>query len=130
MQRCMLKGKIHGAKITDANVAYEGSVTIDARLMQEADIRSYQQVQVWSLTTGERLDTYAIPGKAGSGEVCMNGAAAHRIKKGEVVIIASFAWMDEKEIEKHSPCLVFVDEHNCVRDSLRGFKVQPKLVSH
>lgn len=130
MQRCMLKGKIHGAKITDANVAYEGSITIDAHLMDEADIRPYEQVQVWSLTTGERLDTYAIPGKGGSGEVCMNGAAAHRIKKGEVVIIASFAWMDEKEIEKHSPRLVFVDEQNRARDSLHGLKVKPKLASH
>lgn len=130
MQRCMLKGKIHGAKITDANVAYEGSITIDAHLMDEADIRPYEQVQVWSLSTGERLDTYAIPGKSGCGDVCMNGAAAHRIKKDEVVIIASFAWMDEKEVEKHSPCLVFVDGHNRVRDSIRGFKAQSKLASH
>jgi aspartate 1-decarboxylase len=98
--------------------------------MEEADICPYEQVQVWSLSTGERLDTYAIPGKGGSGEVCMNGAAAHRIKRGEVVIIASFAWMDEKELEKHSPCLVFVGGNNRVRDSMRGFKAKPKAASH
>lgn len=112
----MLKGKIHGAVVTDANVEYEGSITIDAALMKAARILTHEQVQVWSLTSGARLATYAIPGAAGSGEICINGAAAHRIKKGEVVIIASFAWMDEKEAMQHEPHIVFVDSRNRIRE--------------
>src|SRR5580765_918752 len=105
----MLKGKIHGALVTDANVEYEGSITIDPALMKAARILTHEQVQVWSLTSGARLTTYAIPGAPGSGEICINGAAAHRIKKGEAVIIATFAWMDENEAKKHRPAVVFVD---------------------
>jgi aspartate 1-decarboxylase len=111
----MLKGKIHGATVTDANVAYEGSITIDADLMEASDVVPHEQVCVWSLTSGERLETYAIPGKAGSGEVCINGAAAHKIKKGEVVIIATFAWLDEAEIHQHLPRVVFVDQRNRIK---------------
>lgn len=129
MERCMLKGKIHGAKVTDANVKYEGSITIDGDLMDAADITPYEQVQVWSLNSGERLETYAIPAEAGSGEVCINGAAAHRIKKGEIVIIATFAWMDEREVRAHSPSVVFVDEHNRIRDKAGKLKAKPRLVS-
>lgn len=127
MQRFMLKGKIHRATVTDANVEYEGSITIDAALMSAADIVPYEQVHVWSLTNGERLDTYAIPGKARSGEVCINGAAAHRIKKGEIIIIATFAWMDEEEVKGHFPCRVFVDEHNRIRETQP--RTKPRLVS-
>jgi aspartate 1-decarboxylase len=112
----MLKGKIHGATVTDANVAYEGSITIDAALMEAAGILTHERVQVWSVTSGERLVTYAIPGAPGSGEVCVNGAAAHRIKKDEVVIIAAFAWMDEKEAVKHEPRVVFVDGSNRISE--------------
>lgn len=129
MQRCMLKGKIHHIRITDANVAYEGSITIDAALMSAADIRPYEQVHVWSLDSGERLETYAIPGEAGSGQACMNGAAAHRIKQGETVIIASFAWMDEKEIAAHLPSVVFVDEKNRIRNDASRLRARPRLVS-
>ena len=117
MQRNMLKGKIHGATVTEANVAYEGSITIDADLMEASDVVPHEQVCVWSLTSGERLETYAIPGKAGSGEVCINGAAAHKIKKGEVVIIATFAWLEETEIKRHLPRVVFVDGRNRVKGS-------------
>src|SRR5712692_7512508 len=112
----MLKGKIHGGVVTDANVEYEGSITIDAALMKAARILTHEQVQVWSLTSGARLVTYAIPGAAGSGESCINGAAVHRIKKGEVVIIATFAWMDEKEAMQHEPAVVFVDSRNRIRE--------------
>ena len=112
----MLKGKIHGGVVTDANVEYEGSITIDAALMKAARILTHEQVQVWSLTSGARLVTYAIPGAAGAREICINGAAAHRIKKGEVVIIASFVWMDEKEAMKHEPHVVFVDGRNRIRE--------------
>jgi aspartate 1-decarboxylase len=112
----MLKGKIHGAVVTDANVEYEGSITIDAALMKAARILTHEQVQVWSLTSGARLVTYAIPGPAGAGDICINGAAAHRIKKNEVVIIASFAWMDEQEAVQHRPSVVFVDGRNRIRE--------------
>jgi aspartate 1-decarboxylase len=112
----MLKGKIHGAVVTDANVEYEGSITIDPALMKAARILTHEQVQVWSLTSGARLTTYAIPGAPGAGEICINGAAAHRIKKGEVVIIATFAWMDEKEAIEHEPSVVFVDGRNRIRE--------------
>ena len=119
MQRNMLKGKIHGATVTDANVAYEGSITIDADLMEASDVVPHEQVCVWSLTSGERLETYAIPGKPGSGEICINGAAAHRIKKGEVVIIATFAWMEEAELRGHLPRVVFVDQGNRLKGPSR-----------
>lgn len=115
MQRNMLKGKIHGATVTDANVAYEGSITIDVDLMEASNVVPHEQVCVWSLTSGERLETYAIPGKAGSGEVCVNGAAAHKIKQGEVVIIATFAWLDEAEIKGHLPRVAFVDQRNRIK---------------
>ena len=119
MRRNMLKGKIHGATVTDANVAYEGSITIDADLMEASDVVPHEQVCIWSLTSGERLETYAISGRAGSGEVCINGAAAHRIKKGEEVIIATFAWLEEAEVKKHLPRVVFVDGQNRIKGSSR-----------
>ena len=129
MQRCMLKGKIHGATVMDAQVEYPGSITIDAALMEAADIVPHEQVQVWSLTSGERLDTYAIPGKADSGEVRMNGAAAHRIKKGEMIIIATFAWMGEEEVQRHVPRIVFVDRRNRIWNPAGRSETRPKLVS-
>jgi aspartate 1-decarboxylase len=112
----MLKGKIHRARVTDANVEYDGSITIDDALMRAAGILTHERVQVWSATSGERLVTYAISGAPGSGEICVNGAAAHRIKKGEVVIVASFAWMDANEAVKHRPRVVFVDGGNRIRE--------------
>ncbi len=120
MYICKLKGKIHGAKVTDASVEYEGSLTIDPNLMAAAHIVPYEKVLIWSLTSGERLETYAIPGKAGLEEICTNGAAAHRIKKGEKVIIAVFAWMDEKEARDHRPYNVFVDECNRISRQITG----------
>ena len=129
MQRCMLKGKIHGATVTEAQVKYPGSITIDAALMEAADIVPHEQVHIWSLTSGERLDTYAIPGEAGSGEICMNGAAAHRIKKGETIIIAAFAWMDEEEVREHMPRIVFVDGRNRISDPAERSEKRRKLAS-
>lgn len=126
MERSMLGGKIHRATVTDAQVEYEGSITIDTLLIEAAGFASYEQVSVWSLTSGERLDTYAIPGKPGSGEICMNGAAAHRIKKGELVIIASFVRLDEEELRGYSPRVVFVDERNHIRKPLDGLAPDPK----
>lgn len=129
MRRCMLKGKIHGATVTEAQVEYPGSITIDAALMEAADITPHEQVHVWSLTSGERLDTYAIPGERDSGEICMNGAAAHRIKKGEVIIIATFAWMNEEEARRHTPHIVFVDGRNRISDPTERSEKRRRLAS-
>jgi aspartate 1-decarboxylase len=114
--RTMLKSKIHRATVTEANLEYEGSVTIDAGLMQAADLVSYERVEVWDCTNGSRLQTYAIPGEAGSGEICINGAAAHLVKPHDVVIIASFAQVDESEVGRWKPIRVFVDSLNRIRD--------------
>ncbi|MEN8161280.1 MAG: aspartate 1-decarboxylase, partial [Myxococcota bacterium] len=91
MIRTLLKSKIHRATVTEANLEYEGSVTIDTDLMEAGDLVPYEQVQIYDCTNGSRLTTYAIPGEAGSGEICINGAAAHLVKPGDIVIIASYA---------------------------------------
>jgi aspartate 1-decarboxylase len=108
----MLKAKIHGATVTDASVEYEGSITVDRSLMRAVGMLPYEAVQVWSLTSGERLETYLLEGEEGSGVVCVNGAAAHRIKKGERVILTCFAAVDAKEARGHRPSVVFVDDEN------------------
>ena len=97
MTRKMLKGKIHRATVTEANIEYEGSVTIDRDLMDAADILPYEEVAIWDCTNGARLKTYAIEGERGSGEVCVNGAAAHLVKPLDVVIIAAFAHVEDAE---------------------------------
>ncbi len=112
MQRIMLKSKIHRATVTGADLHYEGSVTIDRDLMDAADIVSYEKVAVWNVTNGNRLETYAIEGKRGSGVICLNGAAARLMSPKDLVIIASFVNMDEAEALSHEPRLVFVDEKN------------------
>jgi aspartate 1-decarboxylase len=123
MNRKMLRAKIHRATVTHANVDYEGSVTIDAALMEEIDLLPNEAVTIWDVTNGERLETYAVSGPRGSGLICVNGAAAHRIHPGDLVIIAAFAWMDEGAARRHEPRVVFVDEHNRikqVRDEIAG----------
>ena len=110
--RKMLRGKIHRATVTGADLHYEGSVTIDSNLMERAGIIDYEAVHIWDVNNGERFETYAIPGQPGSGVVCINGAAAHKVNVGDLVIIAAFGWMDEAEAEQWKPHVVFVDEHN------------------
>jgi aspartate 1-decarboxylase len=110
--RTMLRGKIHRATVTGAELHYEGSVTIDAELLARADILPYEQVEIWNVTNGERFTTYAIEGRPGSGVVCINGAAAHKASKGDLVIIACFGGMSDAEARKWVPRCVFVDEHN------------------
>jgi len=114
MLRRMLKSKIHRAFVTEARVHYEGSVTIDSSLMDAADIHEYEEVHVWDVTNGQRLTTYAIRGKSGSGIVAMNGAAAILVKKGDIVIIGSFADYDPAEQKNHEPRMIFVDKNNKV----------------
>ena len=115
MRRSLFKSKIHRARVTQADIDYEGSVTIDANLMEAADILPYERVHVWDVTRGTRLETYAIRGDAGSGVICINGAAAHLIKPGDLVIIATFADVEEPETRHWRPRVVLVDDHNRVK---------------
>ena len=105
MDRIMLKAKIHRATVTDANLAYEGSITIDRTLMEAADILPFEQVQVYDVDNGNRLETYAIEGPAGSGVICLNGAAARLVSKGDLDIIANFGVVKEAEVRNHQPRL-------------------------
>ncbi len=108
----MLKSKIHRATITDADLDYEGSITIDEQLMEEADILPYEQVQIYDINNGNRFETYAIKGERGSGTICVNGAAARLVSKGDLIIIASYFNIDEEEALRHLPRLVYVDGNN------------------
>lgn len=112
MERTLLKSKIHRATVTDANLHYQGSVTIDPVLMEAADLVHYERVEIYNVTNGERLATYAIPGRHGSGEIVVNGAAAHKIRRGDVVILASYANYEDQRARRHRPALVFVDGEN------------------
>jgi aspartate 1-decarboxylase len=112
MQRKMLSGKIHRATVTEANLAYQGSISIDADLLEAAGMIEFEQVEVWNITNGNRFSTYAIRAERGSGVVCINGAAAHKASPGDLVIIANFSWMQESEALRHKPKIVLVDEQN------------------
>ena len=112
----MLKSKIHRATVTEANVEYEGSVTIDPRLLEAADILPYEQVDLYDCTNGNRLTTYAIEGEPGSGEICVNGAAAHLIKPHDLVIICSYVEVEDARCRDWQAKRVFVDEKNRVRE--------------
>jgi aspartate 1-decarboxylase len=114
MTRNMLKSKIHRATVTMADLDYVGSIEIDLDLMEAADIIENEQVHVWNITTGERFVTYTVPGPRGSGVICINGAAAHRAGKGDLVIIASFVQLEEEAAREWKPRLVFVDGNNRV----------------
>ncbi len=116
MDRTLLKSKIHRATVTDANVDYEGSITIDRDLMDLADLLEYEQVHIYNITNGNRLSTYVIEGQRGSGDICINGAAAHLTKKGDLVIIANFANYADAEAKLHKPKLVYVNADNSVKN--------------
>lgn len=103
----VLKSKIHRVSVTQANVDYVGSITIDSALMEAANIICGEKVQVVNVTNGERLETYAIPGQAGSGVICLNGAAAHKASVGDVIIIISYASMDFEEAKNFKPWVIF-----------------------
>lgn len=112
MQRFMLKSKLHRATVTDANLHYEGSITIDERLMNAANILPYEKVNIYNVSNGERFSTYAITGDMDSGVICLNGAAAWKAKRGDIIIIASYALMDDTDIKKWHPQCVFLDDKN------------------
>lgn len=112
MRRHMMKSKIHRATVTEANLDYEGSLTIDTDLLDAADILPNEQVHVWDVTNGTRLVTYALAGPRGSGVICVNGAGAHLIKPGDLIIIATYAEMDDAEAREYQPRVVFVSPQN------------------
>lgn len=115
MRLTVFKSKIHRCRVTEANLNYEGSVTIDADLMDAADILPHEQVQVLNVNNGERFDTYAIRGPRGSGVICLNGPAARLAHVGDLVIILTYASMEREELERHTPRVVMVDDRNRVR---------------
>ena len=112
MQRTMLKSKLHRVRVTHSELHYEGSCAIDDDLLDAADIREYQQIDIYNVTNGERFTTYAIRAQRGSGVISVNGAAAHKANPGDILIIASYAMYNELELQKFHPQLVYVDEHN------------------
>jgi aspartate 1-decarboxylase len=111
------KSKIHRATVTEADLNYEGSITIDADLMDAADVLQHEQVQILNVNNGERFDTYAIRGPRGSGVICLNGPAARLAHVGDTVIILTYAEMEREELLRHVPTIVFVDEKNRIRRS-------------
>lgn len=112
MHRRMMKSKIHRATVTDANLNYVGSITIDPLLLDLADIREYEQVHVVNINNGARFETYAILGDEGSGDMCLNGAAARLAHPGDLIIVISYADYSEAELEQYAPLVVHVDERN------------------
>jgi len=110
--RTMMKSKIHRAHVTDANINYEGSITIDKKLLREADIVPYEQVNVLNINTGARFTTYAIEGEEGKGEICLNGAAARLAVKGDLVIIITYDQVPEEKISDYKPRIVHVNANN------------------
>ena len=115
MTRTLLKSKLHRVTVTEANIEYEGSVTIDRNLMDAADLVEHERVDIWDVTNGARLSTYVIEGERGRGDICINGAAAHLIKPGDKVIIASFVGVDDAEARDFQPRICFVDSQNRLR---------------
>jgi aspartate 1-decarboxylase len=109
MRLNVFKSKIHRATVTHADLEYEGSVTVDSDLLDAAEILPYEAIHIWNVTRGSRLVTYALPGPRGSGAICVNGAAAHLNKPGDMVILATFADMTREEARQHRPVVVRVD---------------------
>ncbi|MGE5175720.1 MAG: aspartate 1-decarboxylase [Hyphomicrobiales bacterium] len=112
MRLIAFKSKIHRARVTEANLNYEGSVTVDADLLDAADILPHEQVQILNLHNGERFETYAIRGPRGSGVVCLNGPSARLAQVGDTILIVAYAAMEREELERHTPRIVHVDDRN------------------
>lgn len=116
MLRTVLKSKIHRARVTEANLNYEGSITIDSLLMEKADIIPHEKVEVLNLNNGQRLETYAIPGARGTGVICLNGPAARSAVVGDTVIIVTYVSLDDTAARQAKPLIVNVDGQNRIRD--------------
>lgn len=124
MQLTLLKCKLHRACVTHAELDYEGSCAIDTELLEAAGIREYEQIDIYNITNGERFTTYAIKAEAGSKIISVNGAAAHKARPGDRVIICAYAGMSEAEAARHKPSLVYLDEHNNITGSKDAIPVQ------
>lgn len=123
MFRKVLRSKIHRATVTHADLHYEGSITVPPELLETAEIEAYEAVHVWNVTRGTRFETYAIAGLPNSEDICVNGAAAHLVEPGDLVIIACFQFLEANEVRDHKPKLVFVDANNRlaeIRDEIPG----------
>jgi len=113
MLRCMLKAKIHRATVTDCNIDYEGSITVDSTLLEAAQIRPYEKVSIADINNGERFETYVIPGEANSGMMCVNGAAARKVQVGDLIILFGYGYLNEAEmVDDFAPTVVLVDGAN------------------
>ncbi len=119
MQIEMLYSKIHRATVTDANLNYVGSITIDRDLIDSAKLRVGQKVEILNINNGERFSTYVIEGKRGDRDICLNGAAARKVHKGDKIIVVAYATYDEKELENYKPLVVLVNEDNSISEILR-----------
>jgi aspartate 1-decarboxylase len=124
MQRTMLKSKLHRVTCTASELHYEGSCAIDQELLDAADIREFQQIEIYNVNNGERFSTYAIAAQRGSGTISVNGAAAHKARRGDLLIIASYATYTEAEVAKHQPDLVYVDANNAIKEKRATVQVQ------
>ena len=124
MLRFMFKSKIHRATVTHAELNYEGSCAIDEDLLEAADIREYQQIDIYNIHNGERFTTYAIRAERGSGVISLNGAAARKAQIGDLLIIASYAMLNDLELVRFEPDLVYVDEHNRIKGRQHKIPVQ------
>ena len=123
--RTMLKSKIHRARVTGLCIDYEGSITIDKKLMAEADILPYEQVQVLNLNNGTRFTTYAIEGVRDSGQICLNGASARLAKKGDIILILAYCQVEDSEAVNYMPRLVYVDSRNKIIETRQAIETMP-----
>jgi aspartate 1-decarboxylase len=124
MQRTLLKSKLHRARVTHSELHYEGSCAIDEDLLDAADIREYEQIDIYNIANGERFTTYAIRARRGSGIVSVNGAAAHKADPGDLIIVASYAAYAEMELARYAPRLVYVDATNRIHDTRASIPAQ------
>ncbi len=124
MQRTMLKSKLHRARVTHSELDYEGSCAIDETLLDAAHIHEYEQIQIYNVSNGERFTTYAIRAERDSSVISVNGAAAHKAKPGDIIIIATYAGYNELELARYAPELVYVDEFNHIQATRQTIPVQ------
>ncbi|MHB8348457.1 MAG: aspartate 1-decarboxylase [Acidiferrobacterales bacterium] len=124
MHRTLLRAKLHRVHVTHSELDYEGSVAIDGRLLDAADIHEYERIEVYNVRNGERFSTYAIRAQDGSGIISVNGAAAHKARPADILILCAYGSMDEKELATFKPRLVYVDEHNRITHTRNAIPVQ------
>lgn len=117
MKVLYLKSKIHRARVTHSDIHYEGSLGVDENLMKAAGVKEYERVEVYNVTNGERFATYLVKEEAGSGRIGVYGAAAHKAKEGDIIIITSYCYLEEDEVDFHMPKIVLLDENNRIKES-------------